>query len=749
MSPRHYQPDESNPAGATAPGLAKPGPAFEATPSIVDGPTRYQLPELAPSFVELAVGQAIGQRYEVLWRIGAGGMGEVWKALDSQLDRVVAIKRITPELAGEKALLERFFQEAKAVAALNHPHIVQIFDRGSDRTGEFFVMEFVDGPSLSRLLAEQGAFDLERTVRIGQAICDALQAAHDKGILHRDVKPGNILWGAAQVPKLTDFGLARHESAAEHSLTKGAIGTPLYMSPEQHESASSVTGASDQWSLGATLYHLVTGQPPRVMRENRLAVPLREILMRAVDDDPAERFSNMRQFGEALAAILAPTRRRPTSSVGGTDLASIVQAMQTRVNEAHTEAQRLIEEDHDYATAVEVLSEVPEHLRKGGLLRLATTRRDRVTELDREIEQRSRELRLPGLPPLIRELLDLQPQRDDLRQFFETVQAATPAVAVSASRPALLKAPFGTPEITEARNAWSKFLGQPIELTNSIGMKLILIPPGEFLMGSTDADVAVAIKAGCYAYEPSPLPYGPELDAIFRKFGLLTHKLAGEQPPHRVRLTQPFYAGIYPVTQREWQAVTSTNPSHFKGERRPVEQVNWSEMEEFARDLSLRSEEATLGRIYRLPSEAEWEYFCRAGTATPFWFGSELNGEQLNVDHNNPDGTSEGWPSLQQTSDVGKYAANPFGLFDVHGNVLEWCGDQYGEGYYKSSPEEDPPGPSSGEDPPGPSGRVLRGGSWNQNWGYARSAFRIGIESDVRLCNIGGRVVFPALRQDS
>lgn len=695
MNPQKYNLDESTGHAQTALPLP-PGsvvPVFGAMPNI-------------------SAGMLIGGKYEILGRIGAGGMGEVWNARDRKLERVVAIKRIKPEFVGDKKLLDRFFQEALAVASLNHPHIVQIFDRGSDKTGEFFVMEFVDGPSLKRVLEEQGAFDIERTVRIGQAMCAALQAAHDKGFLHRDVKPGNILLGAGEVLKLTDFGLARRESADDRSLTQGVVGTPAYMSPEQHEPAASLTPASDQWSLGATLYHLVTGQSPRRMIEARIPEPLRESLMQATEDDPRQRFANMREFGEALGAVLAPTRRRTTATVEETDLDKLVKAMQLKVTAAHDEARRLIEEDHDYAAAVAVLSEVPEHLRKAELFRLATTRRDRVAELDREISQRARELRLTGLLPLLQELLDLQPHRDDMRRLFATVQAAAPAVAVSASRPALLQSPFGAAQIKESRDAWAKYLGQPIEITNSIGMKLILIPPGEFQMGSSDADVAAAIKAGA--------------DATWVK---------NEQPRHPVRIMEPLYVGIYPTIQREWQAVTNTNPSHFKGERRPVEQVSWNDVTAFARDLSQRADEKKLDRTYRLPSEAEWEYFCRAGTETPFWFGSVLNGKQANVDGNYPYGTSEKGPYLEQTSDVGKYAANPFGLFDVHGNVWEWCEDWYDASYYASSPEEDPAGPTSGEH------RVLRGGSWNLNPGFTRSAFRRRGSPDYRSDLTGFRAV--------
>jgi formylglycine-generating enzyme len=194
------------------------------------------------------------------------------------------------------------------------------------------------------------------------------------------------------------------------------------------------------------------------------------------------------------------------------------------------------------------------------------------------------------------------------------------------------------------------------------------------------------------------------------------------------------------VTQREFERVMGTNPSLFTKDQRggpgyPVEQVSWDEAAEFCRRLSLLLEERKAGHRYTLPTEAEWEYACRAGTVTPFAFGHNLglSSTQANFDGTRPYGSAEVGPYLERTSKVGSYPANAWGLYDMHGNVWEWCQDWYAEGYDLAS-EVDPTGPVHG------SQRVLRGGSWNNSGFICRSARRNKYAPDFRNSNIGFRV---------
>jgi formylglycine-generating enzyme required for sulfatase activity len=254
-----------------------------------------------------------------------------------------------------------------------------------------------------------------------------------------------------------------------------------------------------------------------------------------------------------------------------------------------------------------------------------------------------------------------------------------------------------------------------LEITNSIGMKLALIPAGEFLMGSPET----------------------ELDR------------RADEPQHRVRITKPFYLGVYEVTQAEYERVMGTNPSAFSTgglkpnkvsgndtSRYPVENVSWEDAVEFCRKLSSRPEEQRAGRRYRLPTEAEWEYACRAGTTTPFHFGTQLDGREANCDGTYPYGTESKGQSLERTTTVGSYAPNAFRLYDMHGNVREWCQDWYEKDYYSGSPVDDPQGPASASY----AVRAYRGGGWREPAARCRTAEHGWVHPFHRYRDMGFRV---------
>jgi formylglycine-generating enzyme required for sulfatase activity len=305
--------------------------------------------------------------------------------------------------------------------------------------------------------------------------------------------------------------------------------------------------------------------------------------------------------------------------------------------------------------------------------------------LEAQILPAARRLQFSGLRALVEELLELQPGRGDMVDLLLEL----PAEPVAPPAPRLLVSPFSAAEALSSQQSLSSSLGREVELTNGIGMKFRLIPPGTFLMGSP----------------------GDE------------ERRSSSEHQHEVTLTRSFYMGVYPVTQGEWTRVMGSNPSRFKSvsgqntSRFPVESVSWKDAQKFLGKLS--ASHGMSGVRYRLPTEAEWEYACRGGTTSPFSFGNVLNGDKANCDGNSPYGTSSTGPFLGRTSVVGSYEANGFGLYDMHGNVWEWCEDWWGGDYYSSSPSEDPAGPSSG------SSRVLRGGSWRDGARSCRSAVRV------------------------
>ena len=243
-------------------------------------------------------------------------------------------------------------------------------------------------------------------------------------------------------------------------------------------------------------------------------------------------------------------------------------------------------------------------------------------------------------------------------------------------------------------------------ITNSIGLKLALIPAGSFWMGSPESEAG---------------------------------RSSDESPRHEVKLTRNFSLGVNPVTQAEYQQVVGSNPSRFAGnDRRPVERVSWLDAVAFCNRLSeweqrplfynVSDQQVRIigGSGYRLPTEAEWEYACRAGTRSRWWFGDE--------DARLRDFAWYGENSGDTTHPVGEKPANAWGLHDMHGNVWEWCQDWYDSHYYAKSPKSDPVGPDSGPD------RVSRGGAWGYDPDYCRSAYRYDVLPDYFSVSVGFRV---------
>lgn len=200
--------------------------------------------------------------YEVLARVGAGSMGTVFKAHHKKLDRIVALKVLKPSLGRDSRYVARLRREARIVASLNHPNIVTGYDLGQEGGYHFFVMEFVEGQSLRELLNEWGIFDEQRVLDVAMQITIALDHAYKRGVIHRDIKPANILIDKANVVKLTDMGLAKGPDNLIITRDGATVGTPQYISPEQARNPQDVDIRTDLYSLGATLFHMCTGQPP-------------------------------------------------------------------------------------------------------------------------------------------------------------------------------------------------------------------------------------------------------------------------------------------------------------------------------------------------------------------------------------------------------------------------------------------------------------------------------------------------------
>jgi len=258
----------------------------------------------------------------------------------------------------------------------------------------------------------------------------------------------------------------------------------------------------------------------------------------------------------------------------------------------------------------------------------------------------------------------------------------------------------GRGNITNRQRHQAQFISE--NLGSGAILDLISIPGGSFMMGSPSTE---------------------------------TGRDSDEGPQHNVNIS-PFFIGKYEVTNEQYQAVMGNNPSYFKGAKRPVEQVTWDEAVEFCRKLTQTQK---TGKTYRLPSEAEWEYACRAGTTTPFYFGDTITPDLVNYDGNNPYGAAPKGLYRQQTTDVGIFPPNAFGLYDMHGNVWEWCSDKYHYNY--NGAPTDGSSWETGTD----NNRVLRGGSGHDLAVYCRGALRLYNSAVYRWWSVGFRVAVASV----
>jgi formylglycine-generating enzyme required for sulfatase activity len=246
----------------------------------------------------------LSARYTIESVLGKGGMGEVQLAMDTRLERKVAIKRMLGDGAKSRTAVSRFISEAKAIAKLDHDNIVDVYDYGRSADGPFLVMQYVDGGSLLDRCRE-GALPVEDAVNLTCQICDALTMCHDAGVIHRDIKPANILMTGDGSPRLTDFGLVKEDSIDGGQTVAGTVlGTLDFMPPEQRRDAALVDARSDLWALAATLYQMVSGEPPRVIDLDEVPQQLRTTLSKALKTKPDARYQTAAEFRDALRTCL-------------------------------------------------------------------------------------------------------------------------------------------------------------------------------------------------------------------------------------------------------------------------------------------------------------------------------------------------------------------------------------------------------------------------------------------------------------
>jgi formylglycine-generating enzyme required for sulfatase activity/tRNA A-37 threonylcarbamoyl transferase component Bud32 len=753
-----------------------------------------------PATSSLPPGLADHPDYEILRELGKGAMGVVYLAENKLMGRKEVLKVVGSHLINRRDVLDRFLAEIRNAARLHHPNIVTAYT--ALRMGESLVlaMEYVEGLDLAKLVKAHGPLPVANACYYVHQAALGLQHAHEHGMVHRDIKPGNLmraLQGNRAVVKVLDFGLAKmsREVPADGTLTYEGqmLGTPDFIAPEQSVDARKADIRADIYSLGCTLYYLLTGRPPfqgtslydvLQAHHSREALPLNlarpevpvelaALVGKMMAKEPERRFQEPKEVAQALTPFF---KKGTVASVGSKpDISQVGQpeAKQGKASAVSAPARPATEIAPAPAPAARRPSVPP---RPGsileGLIDLRETEplfdpvsdtplpvaaprasRQNLRPWSTAFEKLSRSgprawwaaalvlllgfvvasvvvLRVKTSNGMI-ELVNL-PKDAEVLVDGEEVAVTWPGggkpavVTVTAGKHKIMVKKDGL-EISgdevavqaEGREKFTVRFVPPTQRThklpkddgqapinNSIGMTLKLIPAGGFFMGSPDD----AIEA--------------END---------------EKPSHRVRISRPFYLGVTEVTQAQYEAVMGNNPSWFSAngggkdrvagqstDRHPVEQVSWLDAIQFCNKLSEKEGKKPFyeidgkdirvpdwnGQGYRLPTEAEWEHACRANAATPTRFSFGDNVVELGLYAWFP-GNSE-----QRTHPVSQKRPNGFGLYDMHGNVFEWCWDRYGGGYYNQSAVDDPIGPA------GAASRVIRGGSWSSDPRGCRSAIR-------------------------
>ncbi|WP_020468670.1 bifunctional serine/threonine-protein kinase/formylglycine-generating enzyme family protein [Zavarzinella formosa] len=598
--------------------------------------------------------------YEVLQVLGRGGFGIVFRAFDEALQRVVALKALAPTVAATSPARKRFLREARSSARVRHENVVQIH-AVEEQPLPYLVMEFIPGETLQQRINRTGPLDAPEIVRFGRQIAEALAAAHATGLIHRDIKPCNVLIEEGhQRIKVNDFGLAR--AADDASLTQSGMlaGTPMFMAPEQAR-GEPLDHRADLFSLGSVLYVMATGRPPF------RASTTYAVLRRVIEDSPRPIRDLIPETPQWLSDIIAKLQAKKSSDrfQSAREVADVLADCETRLG----------------------MNPPPKSFSRISRSRPSASRFGQWKWLVAAV------LFLPVLALAATEFIGLthwlhhqQPIPDQSKNV----------------------------EGEQTRLERPQDNGLPVDFNNTLAMKFKLIPAGKFKMGSSPEEIEYWLN-------------------LVEQEG---HKLflRSESPEHEVEITKPFYLGATEVTVGQFRQFIEANPKYMPDDDRwndpgfkqtnehPVVWISWRDASEFCNWLSKKE-----GRKYRLPTEAEWEYACRAGTNTRYCYGDD----EAQLDRH-------AWfinNSKFGTKPVAGKKSNNWGLFDMHGNAWEWCQDYHDFDYYQNSPARDPMGPEDGMR------YVKRGGAWCFGAVDARSAYRSHTGGG---CECGFRVLLVA-----
>ena len=719
-------------------------------------------------------GTTIGERYNILKVLGEGGMGAVYLADDNDLGRQVAIKVLRQSLVDSPALARRLEMECTLLAHLgSHANIVTLLDRQTYDDKTILVMEYVPGENLSDIIERtfqrtpfskakggQPSSDVfmltpRNAILVAMQCLKALDYAHSRGVLHRDIKPSNIMvradHGGSVIAKLMDFGIAKtlKESSVDTAFTRltktedRAPGTPAYMAPEQIEPDrfGEIGPGTDIYAFGVMFFEMLTGKlpfsggftelmhahtnvrPPSPREVNPLIkAELAHVVIRALQKSPANRYKTAGEMLEALEAAvgMSPTyamqsKKTAKAEIDATDAPKKGRSQRRRVlmllllttilGVAFWQGWTNIWFEGDTDVSVDTVSAeiTPEQARTIAMTLKETADTDFVRRYaSHELERAERVLQEADEAEEAVKKIELYTEAG--RLFGNVPGIAYDREAREREREAQRRAEREGREATAEPEEKERpeVPVRTIPLGGDVALDMVWIEPGSFMMGN---DVGRGRRGR-----------SAQRDA--------DNDQQDERPARTVRITEGFWMGRYEVTQAQWLEVMGNNPARFSNDLRlPVEQVSWHDCQAFLERLN----EITDVGVFRLPTEAEWEYACRAGSPAVFSFGNELAAL-----------TDHAWyaeNSNAMTQQVGTKQPNAWGLYDMHGNVAEWVQDWYAPDYYANAVSIDPQGPRNGIF------RVNRGGAWSNHYMRLRSACRSHNLPDMRSDMIGLRVV--------
>lgn len=672
-------------------------------------------------------GDTFGQ-YKVIQLLGQGGMGQVYEMEHEVLQTRHAFKLINQHMLEYEESLQYFRNEARVMANLRHPGLVTVDDFGQTDGNYWLRQELIPGikvegetiVSLDEYLESRNnrVHECEVLEFLKQTL-EAIGYAHSKGVIHCDLKPANILLHPSGM-KIADFGIVRliredwlhseiepvvketrSNSQAQLDPTQSAIvGTYEYMSPEQRKGLP-VDERSDLFSIGLTAYQMLTGREnPGLKRASEIQKGIHpnwdRWLEKSVEESPTDRFTNARDMLTSMPKIRPPTWFRK---------AEMANTLFVKCQDGDGNAGEPPAKDKDkksiFVMALGMLALLALILSGAWLVKNLPEDNPKT----RKTVKQPPAIHLPNPPPSTRPdhqspapPIPIPPEKKPAIQDPPDIRPdpGSPAPPIPLQPTPLPLARLNPPTLPH-KTTHSPMVGKPFTVED-VGIQLHWIPPGKFQMGSPDK-------------EPS--------------------RFAHEGPQHQVTLTQGFWIGNTEVTVGQWNLLSNPSQNLKGGEDMPVHSVTWSEASHFCERLNQRGAKPPEPYKFRLPTEAEWEYACRAGTQTPYFFGPD---PRLLQNHS--------WYGKNGNGVVhpaGLQSFNNFGLYDMHGNVREWCQDYLAE--YSANIAINPSGPKEGLF------RVTRGGSWQLFEPYCRSAARKGERPSTKAPDLGFRVALaPILR---